>query len=103
MSKTRSRNCPGSRPPFMPWRRKQLDGTHHDRTVGNLAMRSTTPGQHRPVLLKEILEVLAPRPGEIVVDCTVGWGGHSAELLRSVGRDGLLIGLDLDSENVDQA
>jgi 16S rRNA (cytosine1402-N4)-methyltransferase len=62
--------------------------------------RSTPEGEHRPVLLQEILQVLEPRPGMIAVDCTVGWAGHSAELLTRIGPDGMLIGLDLDAENL---
>ncbi len=65
--------------------------------------RSTPPGQHRPVLLAEVLEALQPHPGQVVVDCTVGWGGHSAELLQRVGPDGLLIAIDLDRENLARA
>src|SRR6516165_3546094 len=65
--------------------------------------RSTPQGEHRPVLLTEILQVLAPRPGMVIVDCTVGWGGHSAELLNRIGPDGLLVGLDLDAENLPKA
>ena len=55
------------------------------------------------MLLTEILQVLAPRPGMVIVDCTVGWGGHSAELLNRIGPDGLLVGLDLDAENLPKA
>jgi 16S rRNA (cytosine1402-N4)-methyltransferase len=65
--------------------------------------RSTPPGQHRPVLLDEVLAALAPRPGEVAVDCTVGWAGHAAELLRLVGPGGRLIGLDFDAENLPRA
>ena len=57
------------------------------------AHRSTAPGQHRPVLLDEVLRILDPQPGEVVVDCTLGWAGPT----------GLLIGLDLDSDNLPQA
>jgi 16S rRNA (cytosine1402-N4)-methyltransferase len=65
--------------------------------------RSTPDGQHRPVLLREVLSALDPQPGMIVVDCTVGWAGHSAELLQLIGPSGLLIGLDLDSDNLPKA
>ena len=65
--------------------------------------RSTPAGEHRPVLLAEVIDVLAPQPGMVVVDCTVGWAGHSVELLRRVGPTGLVIGLDLDSENLPKA
>jgi 16S rRNA (cytosine1402-N4)-methyltransferase len=65
--------------------------------------RSTPPGEHRPVLLEEVLTALAVRPGAVVVDATVGWAGHSVELLRRVGSSGRLIGLDLDAENLPRA
>jgi 16S rRNA (cytosine1402-N4)-methyltransferase len=55
------------------------------------------------VLLDEVLAALEPLAGAIVVDCTTGWAGHSVELLKRVGNDGRLIGLDLDSENLPQA
>jgi 16S rRNA (cytosine1402-N4)-methyltransferase len=65
--------------------------------------RSTPPGEHRPVLLDEVLAVLAPRPGAVLVDCTVGWAGHSVELLRRIEPGGRLIGLDLDPDNLPRA
>jgi 16S rRNA (cytosine1402-N4)-methyltransferase len=65
--------------------------------------RSTPPGQHRPVLLKAVLQVLDPQPGATVVDCTVGWAGHSAELLQRIGPGGMLIGLDMDADNLPKA
>lgn len=65
--------------------------------------RSTPAGQHRPVLLDAVLTALDPRPGQVVVDATVGWAGHSAELLRRVGPTGLLIGTDLDPDNLPRA
>lgn len=65
--------------------------------------RSTPEGEHRPVLLGDVLAALAPQPGEIAVDCTVGWAGHAVELLQRVGPTGMLIGLDLDAENLPRA
>jgi 16S rRNA (cytosine1402-N4)-methyltransferase len=65
--------------------------------------RSTPSGEHRPVLLEKVLEVLAPAPGAILVDCTVGWAGHAVELVRRVGPSGKLIGLDIDAENLPRA
>lgn len=55
---------------------------------------------HIPVLLKETMAALKPRKGQTAVDCTVGLGGHSAELLR---RGVKLIGLDLDPSNLERA
>src|SRR5436190_20727725 len=73
------------------------------RVVMNRGPRSTPSGEHRPVMLAEVLAALAPRPGEIVVDCTLGWAGHAAELLRRVTPGGQLLGFDLDSDNLPQA
>jgi len=62
-----------------------------------LASGKTPAGAHRPICVKEVLDVLKPRPGEIAVDCTVGYGGHARELLRAVSPGGRLYGLDVDS------
>ena len=52
---------------------------------------------HQPVLLAEVLELLAPSPGEVVVDCTVGFGGHAVAMLERIAGDGFLLGIDLDA------
>jgi 16S rRNA (cytosine1402-N4)-methyltransferase len=61
-----------------------------------MAGGKTPAGTHRPILLAEVLEVLAVRPGDVVVDCTLGYGGHSRELLGGIQPGGRLIGLDID-------
>lgn len=53
---------------------------------------------HIPVLLKEVLETIDPKPGEIVLDATVGGGGHARALLTRVGPTGTVIGMDQDTE-----
>jgi 16S rRNA (cytosine1402-N4)-methyltransferase len=65
--------------------------------------RSTPHGEHRPVLLDEVLSALAPKPGEAVVDCTLGWAGHAVELLRRVTPGGRVIAFDLDADNLPRA
>jgi 16S rRNA (cytosine1402-N4)-methyltransferase len=61
-----------------------------------LASGKTPAGAHRPIMVREILEVLAPAPGELAVDCTLGFGGHARELLAAVQPGGRLIALDAD-------
>jgi 16S rRNA (cytosine1402-N4)-methyltransferase len=59
--------------------------------------------RHLPVLVQEVMEALALREGMVVVDCTVGLGGHSVEILRRIGAGGKLIGMDLDEGNLQRA
>jgi 16S rRNA (cytosine1402-N4)-methyltransferase len=60
----------------------------------------TQPEQpHRSVLLKESLDLLNLKPGQCVVDCTLGAGGHSAAILEKIS-GGRLIALDVDPEAI---
>lgn len=61
-----------------------------------LASGRTPAGTHRPIMVREILEVLAPQPGETAVDCTLGYGGHASKLLVAVQPGGRLLGVDAD-------
>lgn len=53
---------------------------------------------HTPVLLQEVLEYLAVKPGEKYIDCTLGGGGHTLEILK---RGGNVLGIDVDQEALD--
>jgi 16S rRNA (cytosine1402-N4)-methyltransferase len=61
-----------------------------------IASGRTAAGSHRPIMVREILEALSPRPGEVAVDCTLGYGGHAREILAAVQPGGRLIALDVD-------
>ena len=65
--------------------------------------RSTQAGQHVPVLLAEVLATLNPQPGQVIVDCTLGFAGHAVELLKRVGPTGKLIAFDADPTYVSLA
>ncbi|MGH2922578.1 MAG: 16S rRNA (cytosine(1402)-N(4))-methyltransferase RsmH [Solirubrobacterales bacterium] len=54
------------------------------------------PNDHQPVLPEEVVEVIDPRAGETVVDCTFGGGGHARILAERIGPDGELIAIDRD-------
>ena len=59
--------------------------------------------RHIPVLLQKVLRIMDPRPGQVIVDCTLGLGGHAVELLRRVTPGGSLIGIDFDPRNIELA
>ena len=61
-----------------------------------IASGKTPAGTHRPVMVRELIEVLAPQAGELAVDCTLGYGGHAVALLSALQPGGRLIGLDID-------
>jgi 16S rRNA (cytosine1402-N4)-methyltransferase len=61
------------------------------------------PARHVAVLPAEVLRLLAPAPGETIVDCTVGLGGHSHLLAERVGPTGRVVGLDCDQAMLDLA
>jgi 16S rRNA (cytosine1402-N4)-methyltransferase len=63
----------------------------------------TEPVAHRSVLPRETLELLAPCPDDVVVDATLGAGGHAELLLEAIGPDGRLVGIDRDASMLDVA
>ena len=58
---------------------------------------------HQSVLLEEVLALLDPLPGQVVVDATLGNGGHALEILKRIGPQGRLIGIDQDPEAIKRA
>jgi 16S rRNA (cytosine1402-N4)-methyltransferase len=76
---------------------KELDPAKHPETIAKVLASGKTPaGSHVPIMVEEILEVLDTKPGDLVVDCTLGHGGHARALLCKILPGGRLIGLDAD-------
>jgi len=57
---------------------------------------------HIPVLLKEVIEVLNPRPDEFFIDGTVGGGGHTAAILEKMMPSGRLLAIDWDKNILEE-
>jgi 16S rRNA (cytosine1402-N4)-methyltransferase len=55
---------------------------------------------HVPVMLQEVLEYLKLAPGQIIVDATMGTGGHSLEILKRITPGGRLVGIDRDENSL---
>jgi 16S rRNA (cytosine1402-N4)-methyltransferase len=95
-----------------PRRRPRYRGTHphafsekykeHDPTrfpgerAKVLASGKTPAGSHVAVLVAEVLAALEPKPGDAAVDATLGFGGHSSEILKRILPGGRLLALDVD-------
>jgi 16S rRNA (cytosine1402-N4)-methyltransferase len=76
---------------------KERDPAKHSETVAKVMASGKTPaGTHRPIMVAEILDVLDPKPGDVFVDCTLGYGGHAEALIPRLIPVGRLIGLDVD-------
>jgi len=55
---------------------------------------------HRPILLKEVIEFLNPKPGDFIIDGTVDGGGHATEILKRILPKGKFLGVDLDEQMI---
>ena len=87
----------GKNPQRFEQKYKELNPERYAADVAKVLASGKTPaGTHRPILVTEILEVLALQPGDLAVDCTLGFGGHARELLARLAPGGRLVGLDVD-------
>jgi len=57
---------------------------------------------HIPVLQKEVLEILDPKPNENFIDCTFGEGGHGWAIFERIGPKGKLLGFDWDKQAINR-
>ncbi len=88
---------PGRHPRAFEHKYKEHQPERYAADVAKVLAAGKTPaGMHRPIMLAEVLRVTTPRPGEVAVDCTLGYGGHATALLAAVQPGGRLLGLDAD-------
>jgi 16S rRNA (cytosine1402-N4)-methyltransferase len=91
----------GTHPRAFEQRYKELDAQAYPGIHEHVRQQGRTPaGTHVPVLVEEVLARLEPRAGQVVVDCTIGYGGHAEQFCRRIGPTGRLVGLDLDAEQL---
>ena len=93
----RRRRYAGRNPRAFHEKYKELQPERYAADVARVLEAGKTPaGMHRPIMVDEILAALAPRPTDVAVDCTLGFGGHARAILERVVPGGRLIGLDQD-------
>jgi len=87
----------GTHPRRFAEKYKELDPVTHAEEWQKVMERGHTPaGTHRPICVQEILQVLDPKPGEVGLDATLGFGGHAQEVLPRLVPGGRLFGIDVD-------
>jgi len=76
---------------------KELQPEKYGDTVERVIKKGSTPaGMHIPIMVNEILDFLNIKPGEIGLDATLGYGGHTKEMLKCLDGEGHIYGLDID-------
>ncbi len=58
---------------------------------------------HVPVMVEEVMQALAPHPGSLQIDGTLGGGGHAVRILEAISPGGKLLGLDADPAAIERA
>jgi len=99
----RRRRYSGTHPKSYEEKYKEHNLSAYPEIKDHLLAKGKTPaGSHIPVLTEMVCACLKPKPGETIVDCTVGYGGHAAEFIKHIGTTGKLIALDVDSAELER-
>jgi len=76
---------------------KELNPDKYSDTISKVIEKGSTPaGMHIPIMVQEILEVLQIKPGQVGLDATLGYGGHTKEMLKLLEGKGHVYALDID-------
>ncbi|MCK5764291.1 MAG: 16S rRNA (cytosine(1402)-N(4))-methyltransferase RsmH, partial [Clostridiales bacterium] len=88
----------GTHPKTFKEKYKEQQPEKYADTIERVIQKGSTPaGMHISICVKEILEFLQIKPGQIGLDATLGYGGHSLEMLKCLDSKGHLYALDVDS------
>src|ERR1035437_858479 len=87
----------GTHPKSFKEKYKELQPELYADDVAKIVEQGKTPaGMHRSICVNEIMEILAIVPGQIGMDATLGYGGHSLEILKRLMPGGILYATDVD-------
>lgn len=88
----------GTHPKAYKEKYKELQPEKYADTVAKVIQKGSTPaGMHRSICVDEILEFLQITPGQTGLDATLGYGGHTLEMLKCLDSKGHLYAIDVDS------
>ena len=87
----------GTHPKNFKEKYKELQPEQYADTVEKIIQKGSTPaGMHLPICVKEILDLLQITPGQTGLDATLGYGGHTLEILKCLNSKGRLYAIDVD-------
>ncbi len=87
----------GTHPKLFKEKYKELHPAQYADDIAKVILQGRTPaGMHRSICVNEIMEFLKIVPGQIGLDATLGFGGHSLEMLKCLAPGGLLYATDVD-------
>lgn len=87
----------GTHPKAYKEKYKELNPGKYAGDVAKVMAQGKTPaGMHRSICVDEIMEFLQVQPGQVGLDATLGYGGHSAEILKRLSPGGKLFATDVD-------
>lgn len=82
---------------------KEHNPTKYASTIEKVIAKGNTPaGMHIPIMVKEILSILDIKENQIGLDCTLGYGGHTLEMLKKLNHTGHLYATDVDSNEIEK-
>ena len=87
----------GTHPKTYQEKYKELQPEKYTATVAKVMQKGSTPaGMHRSICVNEILDILQITPGQTGLDATLGYGGHTLEMLKCLDNKGHLYAIDVD-------
>ena len=87
----------GTHPKNFKEKYKELQPEQYAEDVARIIQKGSTPaGMHLSICVKEILEFLQITPGQTGLDATLGYGGHTLEMLKCLKSQGRLYAIDVD-------
>lgn len=87
----------GTHPKNYKEKYKELQPEKYADTIAKVIQKGSTPaGMHLSICVKEILDFLQIKPGQTGLDATLGYGGHTLEMLKCLNSQGHLYALDVD-------
>lgn len=93
----------GTHPKHYSEKYKELQPEKYAQDVEKVIERGSTPaGMHLSICVAEILDFLQIKPGETGLDATLGYGGHTTEMLKKLDGKGHLYALDVDSIEIEK-